>query len=289
MNPNSILPQLPFLLTILAVFIAYGVMVRREILTGARVWQGGIVIGLIAVGLAVLNDRLNLKLLPGMSPTFYLMNPAAMAFCATYCVFISYRLHKVTDIATWAIGDTKIILRTCPASKLPDAHALILPTGTRLEMRFGIPSQVKNAGGDTIPAAANKIAPVGLGKVVATEAGTLAVGKIYHVAVYESNKPIKVDVLKRFIGQALLAARKDGAESVCIPLGTYPGLSIESSTTALAETVLKHHKPFAEIVFCIFEARDERDATGAVRKVLGESSPVPKRDIPLPPPDKTAK
>lgn len=283
MNLNAILPQLPFLLTILAVFVAYGVMVRREILTGARVWQGGIVIGLIAVGLAVLNDRVNLKLPAGMSPTLYFMNPAAMAFCSAYCVFISYRLHKVNDVDTWAIGDTKIILRTCPASKMPDAHALILPTGTRLEMRFGIPSQVKNAGGETISVAASKIAPVGIGKVVATEAGTLAVGKIYHVAVYENNKPIKVDVLKRFVGQALLTARKEGAESVCIPLGAYPGMSIESSTAAIAETVLKQHKLFAEIVLCVFEARDERDATVAVRKVLGATSQEPKLDMPLPP------
>lgn len=274
MNPNAILPQLPFLFTILAAFVAYGIMVRREILTGAKIWQGGIVIGLIAVGLAILNDRLNLKLLPGMSPTLYFMNPAAMAFCSAYCVFISYRLHKVTDVATWSVGDTKIILRTCPASKLPDAHALILPTGTRLEMRFGIPAQVKNAGGDAISAAAAKLAPVGLGKVVATEAGTLAVGKIYHVAVYEPNKPVKADVLKRFVGQALLVARKDGAESVCIPLGTYPGMSLESSTAAISETVLKQYKPFAEIVLCIFEARDERDATTAARKVFGEVKTV---------------
>ncbi len=272
MNPNSILPQLPFLLAILGAFIAYGIMVRREILTGAKVWQGGIVIGLIAVALAALNDRLNLHLLPGMSPLYYVMNPAAMAFCSAYCVFISYRMHKVTDIATWSIGDTKIILRVCPASKLPDAHALVLPTGTRLEMRFGIPAQVKNAGGETIAAAASKAAPVGLGKVIATDSGTLSVGKIYHVAVYESGKPIKLDVLKRFVGQALLTARKEGAESVCVPLGAYPGLTVESASTALAETVLKQHKPFAEVVLCIFEARDERDAALAVRKVFGETT-----------------
>ena len=270
MIPNFLLPQLPFLITILAVFISYGIMVRREVLTGNRIWQGGIVIGLIAVGLAALNDRLNLHLQPGMSPTTYLLTPSAMAFCSLYCVFVSYRMQRASDLATWIMGDTKIILRICPASKLPDAHALILPTGTRLEMQNGIPAQVKNAGGEAIATAAGKFAPVGLGKVITTEAGTLAVENIYHVAVYEAGKPVKVDILKRFVTQALLNARKDGTESICIPLGAYPGLSVESSTIALAEVILKQHKAFAEIVLCIFEARDDREVAGAIRKIFGE-------------------
>lgn len=268
MNFNLILPQLPFLLTILAVFVAYGVMVRREVLTGARIWQGGIIMGLIAVGLAVINDRLNLKVPPGVSQNVYLMNPGAMAFCAIYCVVISYRYLRVSDIKTWTMGDSKIILRICPVSKLPDADALILPTSTTLAMRYGIPSLVKNAGGDEILNELKPYKQVGLGKVVTTGSGKLAVGKIYHVACWEPSKATKVDVLKRFVGQALVQARKDNAESVCIPLGVYSGLGVESGASAIAEVVLKQHKAFAEIVLAVTETRDAREATAGVAKVL---------------------
>ncbi len=273
MNLNQIIPQLPFLLAILGVFITYGVMVRREILSGAKIWQGGLVMGLIAVTLAALNDRLNLHLPPELEKSYYyLFNPAVMAFCSAFCVVTAYRMQNVTDIATWQLGDTKIILRICLAAKMPDADALILPTGVRLEMRHGIPAQVRNAGGEAIETAARKFAPVGIGKIIITMAGTLAVGKIYHVAVYEAGKAIKADVMRRFMGEALIAARKERAESVCIPLGAYPGMTTAGATTAICEAMLKQHKAFGEIVLCIFEARDDREIAAAARKVFGEES-----------------
>ena len=270
MNLQMLLPQLPFLLTTLVAFVAYGTMVRREILTGARIWQGGIVIGLIAVALAVLNDRLNVVYPEGTPQSSYLINPLMMAFCAGYCVFFAYRLQKVSDVGTWTVGETQIILRVSPASKMPATDALIVPTGTRLEMRNGIPGQIKNAGGASIENAAKPLAPVGLGKVIVTPPGSLAVQKIYHAAVYEGGKAIKTDVLKRFVGQAIMAARKDGAESVTVPLGAYPGLTVEGATRAIAETVQKQSKGLREIVLCVLEGRDEREASTAVRKVLGD-------------------
>lgn len=269
MNLQLLLPQLPFLIVTLAAFITYGSMVRREILTGAKIWQGGLVIGLIAVALAALNDRLNLKLTPEMSRNYYFLNPVVMVFATAFCVFTAYRLQRVSEAGMWQIGDLSIVLRVCPVSKLPESDALLVPTGTRLEMKNGVPAQVKNAGGATIADAAKTFAPVGLGKIIVTPPGTLAVQKIYHAAVYEGGKPIKMDVLRRFIGQAFVAARKDGAQSVCIPLGAYPGLTVEASSRAIAETAQKQ-KGLREIVLCVIEARDEREAAIAVRKVLGE-------------------
>jgi len=161
-----------------------------------------------------------------------------------------------------------------PVSKITDADALIVPTGTRLEMRNGVPGQIGNAGGQSIADAAKSFAPVGLGKVIVTPPGTLAAKKIYHVAVYEGGKPIKLDVLKRFVAQSLIAARKDGAETVYIPLGAYPGLTVESASKAIAETAQKQSKGYREIVLCVIEGRDEREAAGAVRSVLGAPTPA---------------
>ncbi|MBC8140562.1 MAG: macro domain-containing protein [Armatimonadetes bacterium] len=274
MNLQALLPQLPFLLVTLFAFVAYGTMVRREILTGAKIWQGGVVIGLIAVALSLLNDQLNIRFPEGTPISAYLMNPGVMVFCTVYCVFFAYRLQKVTDVAAWTVGDGRIQLRVSPVSKITDADALIVPTGTRLEMRHGVPGQIHNAGGDAIADAAKSFAPVGLGKIIVTPPGTLAAKKLYHVAVYEGGKPIKLDVLKRFVAQALIAARKDGAETVVIPLGAYPGLTVESASKALAETAQKQSKGIREIVLCVLEGRDEREATLAVRSVLGAPTPV---------------
>lgn len=270
MNLQTLTPQIPFLLVILVAFVAYGIMVRRELLIGARIWQGGIVIGLIAVGVSALNERLNLKLQPGQPAALFYFNPAVMLVCSGYCTFLAYRMQRVSDLHVWTLGDTKIILRSCPASKLPDADALLLPTGTGMRMRSGVAALVRNAGGESIETeAVRQIGRgIGVGKVIRTGAGTLAVGRVYHAAVYDPGKPLKADVLKRYVAQACAVARREGAESLAVPLGEYQGLGVAPSTAAIGEAVLKSRKAFAEIVFAVLEGRDAREAGAVIARLV---------------------
>jgi O-acetyl-ADP-ribose deacetylase (regulator of RNase III) len=201
------------------------------------------------------------------------MNPGAMALCTAYCVVISYRMHKVEDLATFALGDTKVIVRICPATKMPDAQALLLPGFTTLRLGFGVPGQVGNAAGEALEKEAAPHAPVGVGKVVETGPGKLAVGRVYHVAVTEPGKRVRAADMKRFVGQAALAARKANAESLCVPLGVYPGLNVLDASSAIAEGVLKQRKAFAEIVFLVLEARDGKEALAGVNRALKAVEP----------------
>jgi len=274
MSPAVLIPQLPFLIVILIAFITYATLVRRGVLSGARIWQGGIVLGLGTFAVAAVNEYVNIHLPPGVSPWLHLTNPGALGLCAIYCVMFSYRMQRVMEMATFTMGDTKILMQICPASKLPDAQVMILPTSTSMRMPGGITGLIKIASGESVEQEAMKTAPVGIGKIIETGPGKLTVGNIYHVAVAEPGKAMRVDVLKRFVGQAALMARKANVESLCIPIGPYPGLTTVAAAEAIAEAIMKQRKAFAEIVFVALDPRDGKDMVTTVAKVIRAAEPT---------------
>jgi len=181
------------------------------------------------------------------------LGPGLMGACAAFCVSLALRAEKAVDLATLQVGDTKIIVRACLPSRLPDADALILPTSTTLRMRGGLPGAISTAAGSAVETEVLQSAPTGMGKVVVTGAGRLPVGRVIHVAVYEPPHRVEATTLRRGIEAACQQARKAGAESLVIPVGGWRGLPVAEATRVIAEAALKQRKAFGEIVFAVFE------------------------------------
>lgn len=269
MLPPDLLRQLPYFVFILALFVAYGTLVRRGTITGRAILWSGALIGLVAVGAAVWNSQPYLYTKGG--PEAMLFNCTAMALVTVYCVAFTYRTQSVTDLATYTLGDTKVILRSCMPARIPDADALLLPTTTSLRMLGPVAGAVALAAGGNVEKNAIARAPANIGKVVETEGGRLAVGKIYHVVVQQPAKPVAQATLRKGAETATLQARKRGAESLAVPLGSYQGLTPVQSMEAVVEGVLKHRKAFGEVVFIAFDARTGKTAADVLARVISAS------------------
>jgi O-acetyl-ADP-ribose deacetylase (regulator of RNase III) len=272
--------QLPYFLFVLSLFLIYGALVRRGVVSGRGVLWAGLGFGAVAVAASAING-----IKQGLPPAFLAYNLFLMTGTAAFCVIFSYRQQRVIDLATFTAGDTKVIVRQAPATKLPDAQALLFPATTTLRMTGGIPGALGIAAGPTVEKEAMAQGPVGTEKVVETGPGKLPVGRLYHVAVNDPARPADAALLKRAMSKAALAAKNAGAESVVVPVGVYGGLSVAKMTQAVAEGVLRQRKAFAEVVFVVLEGRDADPAIEAVRAAVeaavpGSTKEISKTDVP---------
>jgi len=268
--------QLPFIISIVTLFAVYGVLVRRGTIKDGAIIGAGIAVGAVAVGVTIaywwpLYQR-------GLSLGLFLVNPIAMTFCAIWCITLAYRSQRVEDIATNVVGDTKILVRLCPPSRLPDADALLLPTNTTFQMTENIAGQIGTAVGPSVYDEIRGSAPVGLLKVVQSGGGKLAVDRIYHVAVNDYMRPVDSGQLRRGIEQAALQARKANAESVIVPISPMRGLNIVQVTEAVVGGVLKQRKALAEVVVVVLSPRFGREVAAEVaRQIASLESASPER------------
>jgi O-acetyl-ADP-ribose deacetylase (regulator of RNase III) len=300
--------QLPYACVILFFFLAYGLLVRNGKITGANILWSGLFVGVIAVGASTYHSvqmyETMKELQPNVPVAYVVFNPFAMALVSIYCVLLTYRTQRVQDLAVYPLGDTKVIVRQCPATRIPDADALLMPTNTSLRMNGHIPIRIALAAGPLVEKSAMARAPVGVGKVVETSGGRLAVGHIYHVAVSEAARPAArrapagrqdgrsrspartppgkataSTVLQKGMDSAAVQARKGGAESIVVPLGVVSGLGMVDSMKAIVDGTLKQRRAFGEVVFVVFDLRDSKIAQEVVRRAVEALAPGAAEDV----------
>lgn len=268
--------QIAYAIFILALFLVYGSWVRKGVLNGRAVLLAGIPLGIIAVTASVL------EMLPyyRAGQPFYLivMNGVMMAVLTLFCVLFSYRGQRVTDIATFVMGDTKLIVRVCGPARIPEADALLVATNTSLRPIDGPASALAGAMGSKVARELKAVGSVGLGKVIVTSAGNLGVGRIFHVAVTEAAKQVDVVRLRKGIEAAAQQARKANAESVAVAVGPISGLKLADAVEAMVSGVLKQRKAFAEIVVVVMDPRAASVVSTvverAVRAETGSAAPL---------------
>lgn len=260
--------QLPFAIVIVGMFLVYGMLVRRGVLHDKNILIVGAGIGILAALLAGWSVWPEYQ--KGILPIpLLLFNPVAMLICSAYCVRFSYQSQRVQDLATYLIGDAKIIVRVAPPSRLPPADALLLPANTYLRSTDGTLFLYGAASGSGLAGEARKNVPVPLGKVVSSPPGNLAVGKVFLVAVSAPMGNVKADVLRKGMESAANAARKARVESVVVPLVPLRGLPFEASTEAIIGGVLQGRKAFAEIVLVVGSGRYEKAAVALADRLIG--------------------
>ncbi len=271
--PSPLLSQLPYALFIIALFLAYGAVVRRGLVSGRAIIGVGVLVGALAVAASFLNIPAPVRQRAPLA--LVLFAPGLMAACAALCVTFAYRAQKVADLATFEIGDTRIVVRYAPASRI-QADALLLPAMTTLRMLGGVPAAIRAAGGAGIEKEALASAPAGIGKVVSTTGGRLGVDRVFHVAVHEPLRPVEEVTLRRGLESAAQQARKAGAESVALPLGALRGLPAAKVAAAAAEAMLKQRRAFSEITFVVLEARSAPPIREAIERVVTAAIPTPR-------------
>ena len=271
---SQLAAQLPFAIAIIGMFLVYGSLVRRGVIREKAILSVGAGLGLLAALLALWSAWPAFH--KGEIPLpLWLFNPFAMVVCSAYCVWFSYQTQRTEDLATYLVGDTKIILRTCPPTRLPPADALLLPANTFLRLNDGTAFLYGLAAGGDMAREARKSAPVAVGKVVVTDAGKLAVARVYHAVVSGPTGAVKSDAVRKAMESAANTARKAGAESVVVPLGSLRGLPFDEAAKAILAGVLKNRKAFAEIVLVVPGGREEKLALEVAGRVIGPSVNAP--------------
>lgn len=261
----SLASQLPYAVFIVALFLFYGHLVRRGTLAGRGIVLAGATVGVIAAAASffqVAPETRAQTTLPVL-----LLGPLMMLICTGVCVAFAYRAQKVVEAARFALGDTTVIVRYSPASSIA-ADALLLPTLTTLRMLGGVPGALRVAAGPEIEREALRAAPVHPGKVVRTGAGRLAVDHVFHAAICEPLRPTDPNVLRRALESAAQQARKAGAETLVVPVGSLRGMSIERVAATAAEAVLKQRRAFSEITFVALDVRSTNVVAVAVAKAV---------------------
>jgi O-acetyl-ADP-ribose deacetylase (regulator of RNase III) len=252
---NSALKPLPlaYAAFILVIFLGYGALVRKGVIAGRAILWAGVPLALLAMAASVIDMLPMLR--AGVPPILVLFNAGMMALLTAFCVFLSYRSQRIDDVATYALGDTKIIVRICTPIRIPEADALLLPANTALRLTEGVGPLIGSAAGPALAAELAALGPVGMGKIVATGAGKLAAGRIFHAAVSDPGRPVDAARLRKGMEAAAQQARKARAESLAVPVGVLRGLAFPQAAEAIVGGVLRQRKAFAEIVIIAFEPR----------------------------------
>jgi O-acetyl-ADP-ribose deacetylase (regulator of RNase III) len=266
--------QIPYILFVLVLFLAYGSLVRRGIVTGRAILYVGALVALAAAAASYLNLPFRLRHEAPVALT--LIPPLTMALCAAVCVGLAYRMQQVTDLVAFPLGDTHIIVRAGPVTGVT-ADALLVPAETTLRMSGGAAARMVGAvGGRAIEKEAHPSAPAGLGKVVTTGGGRLAIHRILHAVVFEPGHRVDERALRRGMENAAQQARKAGAETVVVPIGYLPGMTTGQVALATGEAVLKYQRAFAEIVFLALEPRQAALVREAVERAAGITEEAPR-------------
>lgn len=257
--------QIPYAVFVVSLFLAYGALVRRGVVTGRAIIGVGILVGVAAAAASYVNIPPLVR--QQMPLPLLLIAPGSMALCAAVCIAFAYRSQKIEDLAVHTLGDTRIVVRYTPANRI-EADALLLPTVTTFRPLGGLSGAVGVAAGSAPEKEAQAVAPAKVGKVVATTGGKLRVTRIFHVAVHEPLRPVEAAPLRRGLENAAQQARKAGAETIAVPVGALRGLPVAQGATITAEAVLKQRRAFSEIVFVVLELRHAPIVRDAVAKAV---------------------
>ena len=257
--------QLPYALFIVALFFAYGQAVRRGRIAGRAILGVGALVGVIAVAASFFQFSPDVR---AQTPLGYLLvSPIVMALCAAFCVAMAYRSQKVEELGRHSVGDTTVIARYSPASRI-EADAILLAAPTTLRMLGGVSGALSVAGGTAIEREARQSAPANPGRVVQTTGGRLAVDHIFHAVAYQPLRPVEEAPLRRALENAAQQARKAGAETLAVPVGVLPGLPPDRVARIVTDAVLKHRRAFAEISFVALDVRGGQTLARAVAEAV---------------------
>ncbi len=150
------------------------------------------------------------------------------------------------------------------------SDAIVNPADPRGIMAQGVAGAIKAAGGEEIEKEAVARAPIAIGKVIATTAGTLPNRHIIHVAVAdEPDGPSSPEKVKRAVIAALTLAEELALESIALPgLGTGTGkISPEDSAAAILEAIRAHNpKSLSDITLIDRDEKIVRAFAGALER-----------------------
>jgi O-acetyl-ADP-ribose deacetylase (regulator of RNase III) len=151
-----------------------------------------------------------------------------------------------------------------------DVDAIANAANTELQHGGGVAGAIVRAGGRSIQAESDRVAPIELGDAIATEAGTLPAKWVIHAATMEPGGPTSAETIRAATVATLRVADELGARSLgLVAFGTgVGGFPLESAATIEAQEVRRHlagRSSLDRVVFCV----RGKDALRAFESAVG--------------------
>jgi O-acetyl-ADP-ribose deacetylase len=153
-----------------------------------------------------------------------------------------------------------------------EVEAITNAANTDLRHGGGVAGAISRAGGASIQAESDRLAPIALGEAVATDAGDLPARWVIHGATMHLGGPTSAEAIRSATASALRVADELGARSLgLVAFGTgVGGFEVAEAARIEVEEVRRHLAADSElerIVFCVFG----EPARAAFERALGKA------------------
>jgi O-acetyl-ADP-ribose deacetylase len=156
----------------------------------------------------------------------------------------------------------EIEVRQADITKL-EVDAIANAANTDLRHGGGVAGAIVRAGGRSIQAESDELAPIGLGEAVATGAGELPSRWVIHAATMRLGGPTSAEAIRGATASTLAVADEVGARSLgLVAFGTgVGGFPVAEAARIEVEEVRRHldrGTGLERVVFCVFGADAKR-------------------------------
>jgi O-acetyl-ADP-ribose deacetylase len=153
-----------------------------------------------------------------------------------------------------------------------ELDAITNAANTDLRHGGGVAGAISRAGGPSIQAESDGLAPIELGAAVATGGGELPARWVIHAATMHLGGPTSAEAIRAATASALRVADELGARSLgLVAFGTgVGGFPLDDAARIEAEEVRRHlggHTGLERVVFCVFG----EPARAAFERAVGAS------------------
>jgi O-acetyl-ADP-ribose deacetylase (regulator of RNase III) len=150
-----------------------------------------------------------------------------------------------------------------------EVDAIANAANTDLRHGGGVAGAIVRAGGQSIQAESDALAPIGLGEAVATGAGELPSRWVIHAATMRLGGPTSAEAIRAATASTLAIADEVGARSLgLVAFGTgVGGFPVTEAARIEVEEVKRHldqGSGLERVVFCVFGEEAKRAFDGAL-------------------------
>jgi O-acetyl-ADP-ribose deacetylase len=148
-----------------------------------------------------------------------------------------------------------------------EVDAIANAANTQLRHGGGVAGAISRAGGPEVQGESDALAPIGLGKAVATTAGDMPARWVIHAATMELGGPTSAEIIERATRSTLTCAEQLGCRSVAlVAFGTgVGGFPLDEAARLMVGVAKRHEGELRRIVFAVHGDEAER----AFQEALG--------------------
>jgi O-acetyl-ADP-ribose deacetylase len=163
----------------------------------------------------------------------------------------------------------RIEVREADITRL-EVDAIANAANTQLRHGGGVAAAIARAGGPTIQAESDELAPIDLGGAVATSAGEMPCSWVIHAATMHPGGPTSAELIREATASTLRAAAQLGARSLAlVAFGTgVGGFPLDEAARLEVEEVRRHLQDPGSLELIVFAVHGDA-ARQAFERALG--------------------